>query len=336
MHKFESFLAPVMESFVAFRQASGRWNDSDSLNIRLFDRHCATMLPRATELTQEMVDGWCRRRETELLSNSHRGRIYVIFHFVNYLKARNLTGINAPSIPVKMPRTYIPHAFTEEELENFFKACDSLPGVPRKRDVLLRKIAVPVFFRLLYSSGIRTNEARLLRVSDVNLDNGVLDIRYSKGHSQHFIVLHDTMLVLMRRYDSAMRMLYPEREYFFSSSRGSYYTQQWIVVNFRQLWYKHNTAHAVAYELRHNYAIENINRWVGEGLDFLDKLLYLSRSMGHSDLESTKYYYSLVPALNGILSRLTGDNFNNTVPNPSWVKKSVYDIDMEESDHEEV
>ena len=336
MNKYDSFLAPMIESFASFRQASGRWNVTDELNIHLFDRHCVVNFPGATELTQEMVDGWCRRRDTELLSNSHRGRIYVIFNFVNYLKKRNLTRINAPSIPVKMPRTYIPHAFTEEELESFFKACDSLPEKPRRRDVLLRRITIPVFFRLLYSSGIRTNEARLLRVSDVNLDNGILNIRQSKGHSQHFIVLHDTMLVLMCMYDDAMRMLYPEREFFFSSARGSFYTQQWVVVNFRQLWYKYNNAHAVAYQLRHNYAIENINQWVGEGFDFFDKLLYLSRSMGHSDLESTKYYYSLVPALSGILSRLTGENFNNTIPNLDWVKKSIYDIYMEEGDHEEI
>jgi len=336
MHKFESFLAPVMESFIAFRQASDRWNGTDIQNIRLFDRHCATKFPVATELTQEMVDSWCRRRDTEILSNSHRGRIYVIFHFVNYLRERNLTGINAPSIPVKMPRTYIPHAFTEKELENFFKACDNLPAMPRRRDVLLRRITIPVFFRLLYSSGIRTNEARLLRVSDVNLDNGILDIRHSKGHSQHFVVLHDSMLALMRRYDGAVRILHPEREYFFSSARESHYTQQWVVVNFRQLWYKYNTAHAVAYQLRHNYAIENINQWVGEGFDFFDKLLYLSRSMGHSDLESTKHYYSLVPALNSILNRLTGNNFNNTIPDLNWAKKSVYDMDMKESDYEEV
>jgi site-specific recombinase XerD len=144
------------------------------------------------------------------------------------------------------------------------------------------------------------------------------------------------MLALMRRYDDAVRMLYPEREYFFSSARGSHYTQQWVVVNFRQLWYKHNAAKAVAYQLRHNYAIENINKWVGEGFDFFDKLLYLSRSMGHSELESTKYYYSLVPALGDVLSRLTGNNFNNTIPSLNWEKKSIYDIDTEGGGYEKV
>ncbi|MDR3271482.1 MAG: tyrosine-type recombinase/integrase [Peptococcaceae bacterium] len=259
MQKYESFLAPAMESFVAFRKASGRWNDCDRQNLHLFDRHCEVMFPWVLELTQEMVDSWCRKRDSEL-SNTHRGRIYVIFHFVNYLKERNLTGINAPTIPVKMPRTYIPHAFTDDELANFFRACDNLPATPRKRDVLLRRITVPVFFRLLYSSGIRLNEARWLRADDVNLENGVLNVRHSKGSSQHFVVLHDTMMVLMNRYDSTMRVLYPEREYFFSSARGFCLSSQWVVVNFRKLWAIHNTAHAVAYDLRHNYAIENINQ----------------------------------------------------------------------------
>jgi integrase len=335
MRKFESFLAPLMEPFIAFRKASGRWNDYDAQNLRYFDRHCAAMFPGAIELTQEMADSWCRKRDTEL-SNTCRGRIYVIHHFVCYLKERGFTEINEPPIPAKAPRIYIPHVFTEEELENFFKACDSLPATPRRRDVLSRRIMAPVFFRLLYSSGIRTTEARLLRVGDVNLDDGVLNIRHSKGTSQHFVVLHDTMLDLMRRYDNAIRMLCPERDYFFQSFRGSCLPNYWVVVNFRQLWYKYNTSHAVAYELRHNYAIENINRWVGEGFDFYDKLLCLSRSMGHSELESTKYYYSLVPALNGILSRLTGKNFSDTIPDPDWDKGSIYDIDIEEEEHEKI
>jgi site-specific recombinase XerD len=335
MHEFESFLAPVMESFIAFRKASGRWNDFDAQNLRYFNRHCAEMFPGAMELTQEMVDVWCRRRDTEL-SNTCRGRIYVIHHFICYLKERGLTEINEPPIPTKAPRIYIPHAFTEEELVNFFKACDNLPTTPRRRDILSRRIIVPVFFRLLLSSGIRTTEARLLRVDDVKLDDGILNIRHSKGSSQHFVVLHDSMLSLMRRYDNAIRMLYPEREYFFQSFRGSCLTNQWVVVNFRQLWRKYNTSHAVAYELRHNYAIENINQWVGEGFNFYDKLLYLSRSMGHSELESTKYYYSLVPALSGILSRLTGENFNNTIPDLNWDKRNIYDTDMEDGGHEKI
>ena len=68
-----------------------------------------------------------------------------------------------------------------------------------------------MFFRLLYSSGIRTNEARLLLRENVDLRRGILDIQYSKGHDQHYIVLHDSMLEIMRRYVAAINGIVPER-----------------------------------------------------------------------------------------------------------------------------
>jgi len=70
-------------------------------------------------------------------------------------------------------------------------------------------MSIPVFFRLLYSSGIRTNEARLLPRENADLERGVLDIQYSKGHDQHYIVLHDSMLEIMRRYDTAIGEIVP-------------------------------------------------------------------------------------------------------------------------------
>jgi integrase len=66
--------------------------------------------------------------------------------------------------------------------------------------------------------------------------------------------------------------------------------------------------------LRHHYAIENINRWVDEGFGFDDRLLYLSKSMGHTTIESTRYYYSLVPGMSHLLEEHTEDRFNALIP----------------------
>jgi len=80
------------------------------------------------------------------------------------------------------------------------------------------------------------------------------------------------------------------------------------------IWYEANTAHATAYELRHNYAVENINQWTREGFGFFSKLVYLSKSMGHATLESTKYYYHLAPVISDALYELTGKDFDNIIP----------------------
>jgi len=314
MTEFISVLAPRMQDYIRYMQASDHWNESSyELNLKLFDRYCHKNHPCAEELTQEMVNGWCRQRAHEE-NNSCRSRTHVVVSFIKFLRARDLTEVEGPELPRIEKRTYIPHAFTQGELKNFFDECDSIPLRGTSKEVLRRKLAVPVFFRLLYSSGIRTTEARLLQKADVDLEQGILDIRYSKGRNQHYIVLHDSMLKLMRDYDGSISKVCPERTYFFPSKNDSHYTRGWVTANFRLLWDKVNTSHATAYELRHHYAVLNINRWVDTGFDFDDKLLYLSKSMGHTTIESTKYYYSIVPGLSQILISQTEEGFNWIVP----------------------
>lgn len=314
MDKFTSFLAPLIQGYIVYRKTSGRWNEASyEPNLLLFDRYCKAHYQNATDLSQQMVDRWCRQRNTET-NNSCRSRIYVVVSFIRYLRARKIADVSEPDIPRKEPISYIPHAFTDVELKNFFHACDTLPSAGHTPDQRSRKISVPVFFRLLYSSGIRTTEARLLRTEDVDLSSGIMNIQYSKGHAQHYVVLHDSMLELMKTYDSYIRKQYAHRVYFFPARRNTCHTRAWVQANFRLLWNKHNGAHVTAYELRHHYAIENINRWTDEGFGFEAKLLYLSKSMGHSTLESTKYYYSLVPGIASILEEKTAVDFDSIVP----------------------
>jgi len=306
MCEFISFFAPLMREYVSFQKASNRWNETYDLNLARFDKHCRNYYAEATELSQEIVDSWCRKRKTES-NNSCRARIFSVIGFIRFLRKRGKTEVSEPIAPKLKRCTYIPHALSEAELNNFFRACDEIPDSLQTRD-RLRKITVPVFFRLLYSSGIRPVEARMLKTEDVDLDGGILNIRFSKGVDQHYVVLHDTMLELMKQYDMAVGQICPNRAYFFPSLRNSFCGQSGVERNFRLMWDKYNTTHAISYDFRHNYAVENINSWTGEGFGFHAKLLYLSKSMGHSRMESTKYYYSLVPGFADILQARSDDD----------------------------
>jgi len=311
--EFKSFLSEILDGYVAYRKASGRDSIGYLLNVRHFDCYCAREYPSAKTLSQTMVDQWCKKRDTET-TNSCISRIYPVICFLRYAKARGLANVSIPVTPRATPRTYIPHAFTAEELQNFFYSCDSINtkyGLIGK----IQKVTVPVFFRLLYSSGMRTTEARLLRRVDVNLENGVVNIRYSKGYNQHFVVLHDTMLDLMKKYDVAISKIIPDRTFFFPTRSNKGYPGSWVTRIFRKCWYESNNVGTTAYELRHHYAVENINGWIGQGLTTHIKLLSLSKSMGHSNVESTKYYYSLVPGLSEIIEDATSGMFNQIIPN---------------------
>jgi site-specific recombinase XerD len=314
MNKCEAFFLSLTEPFISFRKACDCWNEiCYGRNLKRFVRHCAAQFPEASGLTQEMVDGWCGKRDTES-NNSCRARVYVVGAFVEYLRERGLTDAFGPSIPQKQKCRYIPHAFTEQELANFFRACDEIEVKANDPIKITRKLTVPVFFRLLYSSGLRTNEARQLRAGDVDLKHGVLNISASKGTNQRFVVLHDSMLRIMRQYDSSIKGHCPGRQFFFPSLAGDHYRESWLQDNFQQLWSKYNDSRASAYDLRHNYAVANVNRWIGDGFDYYAKLVCLSKSMGHSTLESTKYYVHLVPALAELIESGSGESFDDIVP----------------------
>ena len=149
----------------------------------------------------------------------------------------------------------------------------------------------------------------------MNLEHGVVNIRYAKGYNQHFFVLHDTMLDIMKKYDVAISKIIFNGTFFFPTRSNKGNPGSWVTRIFRICWYKGNKASAIAYELRQHYAVENINGWIGQGLTTHIKLLSLSKSMGHTNVESTKYYYSLVPGLSDIIEDATVDTFDQIIPN---------------------
>lgn len=320
MGNYISAAASLFARFEAYMQASDKWNPyAYGENLSAFDRYCKANYPEASTLTQEMVDGWCGKRETEKIC-SCRSRTQVVVSCVKYLISRGLCMLEPPSLPrERSRRQYVPHHFTDEELDALFRRCDSHVA----RNTLasrLKKITMPVFFRLLFSTGMRPTEARLLRKGDVDLLHGVIDIRKSKGHNQHFVVLHDSMLELMCEYDERVSRedMCPDREYFFPAADGGHHSRNWVSSNFKNLWDSSRYGNAVPYDLRHEYATRNLNQWVGLGLEFNARFVSLSKSMGHVNLECTRYYYSLVPCLADVMLNLTNDSFNELVPNVDY------------------
>ena len=78
-----------------------------------------------------------------------------------------------------------------------------------------------------------------------------------------------------------MENLMPGRKTFFPNEYDKPYSGEWVTASFKKVWKKVSTAHARAYDFRSHYAVVNINGWDHCGIEWMDKLLYLSRSMGH-------------------------------------------------------
>ena len=313
---FRSCLAEQFEEFVYSKRASKRWCQSYEENLHYFDNYCADRFPNASALTEKMLD-WCNERPTEN-GNSCKYRITVISNFVKYAQKKGWTETAPPKVPSQKPCTYVPHAFTKDELIRFFQACDRhVTDTFNYQDYIiskLNKLELPVYYRLLLSTGMRTNEARWLKCSDVDLAEGVININQSKGADQHRVALHKSMLRLLERYDENMEKIMADRTCFFPDRNDCFHHPVWAGYHFRIIWKEVSKEPARPYDLRSNYAVVNVTRWKELGFELHDKLLYLSRTMGHRHVNSTYGYFNLSPVLADKIKNLTEESFNNLLP----------------------
>lgn len=162
---------------------------------------------------------------------------------------------------------------------------------------LINMLEFPVFFRLLFSSGMRTCEARELKRSDIDFITGVVNINKSKGVDKHRIVLHESMLTLLLQYDQAIGKVFPDRTYFFPAEGDTPHKASWESYHFRNIWSRISKESARPYDFRHHYACTNISQWKNHGFEFSGRLLFLSRSMGHKNIQSTFGYFHVTPML---------------------------------------
>lgn len=308
-------ISELLGNYIAYKRSANAMSDSTHQCLRFFNEYCANNFEEDSTSYQEMVDGWCRKRKTERPSSFNK-RIAPIRSFLQFANRYIVGSIIIPSYLPYERKKYVPHPFTLEELHKLFDYADTISWNKRSSEFAynVRKMVMPVFLRSLYSTGMRTCEARLLSCDDVDLEYGVINIKHSKGIHEHRIVMHETMWTLMKQYDVGIRKLFSEREAFFPNEFGTYMPRTWESYHFRQAWKDISDKTARVYDLRSNYAVANINSWEDVGPEWFDKLLYLSRSMGHSTIASTTYYYNLVPVFAKQLERISGSSLGELLP----------------------
>lgn len=308
----------ALNAYIRFREVS-RLSMTTVKHLRYMLSFCKREYPGDPWLTQDKIDRWGARRPKES-GTTQASRVGPLNAFIDYLNRRNGFPFSPVHLEKKNPAAD-PVLFTEAELRNLFRACDETEVIRKHGFVhdaqLLNMLEFPVVFRLLYSSGMRGCEARLLSRSDVDTVNGIVHIRNGKGYDEHVVVLHETMLALVRKYDARMERLMPSRQPFFPDWKGGYHPKDWLAYHFRRLWGKYNVRRGVVvYSLRHHYAVHNVNAMPNRGYEITEELLALSRSMGHRSLDSTLYYYHLVPKFADIYGEIMGDTLQQTIPEP--------------------
>jgi len=257
-----------------------------------------------SQFSKEHIYGWIKRKEHEN-PTTHSYRIIFLREFSRFLQAQGLP--NTYVIPRGMSKKgskYMPYLLSEDKIEKFFLACDKIK--PSKENPC-KPLVLPAYFRFLYCCGVRTGEARLLKMKDVNLSQGFIDIMKTKGgHCRRLFLSHE-LVKWLEKITSRFSQCYPIRNYYFPRNATEAYSIQEIACSFNKIWRDAGLPLGCqpkprAYCFRHHFAFANINRWVEKGYDVNGMLPYLMNYMGHSSIQSTFYYIHLIPDFFGVYS----------------------------------
>jgi integrase/recombinase XerD len=308
---------PYIEGLVEQKRAIGYPYDTSAQKLKAFGVFCLDNYPDETVLTKKIAMHWAEKRQDEHINGLLR-RITPIRQLAKYM---NRLGIDAyiipPGIPGKQTR-YVPHFFTDQELQAFFAEIDKCALSPYSPPA--RHLVIPVFFRVLYCCGLRSSEARLLKVEDVDLETGKLTIRQSKGNKDRNVMLSEEVLNLCRIYHTKVSRIFPDRVGFFPNQCGKYYNHSLIDHWFHLFWDKTGITNISSgnpprvHDFRHTFAVKRLNLWVQEGKDLNAYLPYLSMYLGHAHLTETDYYLHFVPEFFPLFKEKTREKCANLIP----------------------
>lgn len=292
---FCSKLSTDFESFITQKRAAGYPYITSAKVLGYLDVMIAEKFPNSEALSKEICDAWieaCSR----LHQNTLLRRVTPVRQFAKYLVG---TGKGAYIIPCGIPHKqirYDAHIFTKAEIKAFFGSIDQCKKSPFSQ---WRCYVIPVIFRLLYTCGLRSSEARLLRIDDIDLPSGEIYIRKSKGWEARVIYVSEDMLDLLCRYERIISIAFPGREAFFPNQAGSFYNKSILDIWFHEFWDPLLEATVTkgnkprVHDFRHTYCVYRLNEWVENNEPINSLYPYLSEYIGHSHFADTDYYLTL-------------------------------------------
>ncbi len=306
---FESHFAAQIEDFIAQKNALGFGYLESSRILRDFDRFCLVHFPEETSLTEKLCLAWATKKDTEG-NNTFRNRMMPVREFARYLNRNGELAYILPPDIARKTAPYAPYIYTETEILILWDAFDNLKprgGFP------VRHFVIPTMVKLMYCCGLRPAEARRLRVCDVDLENGRLNIMESKQHRSRIVMMANDVTAMLANCNAVVASIMQKREPFFPNSEGGFYGKRGLEKTFRQVLSKTGIAGIGRraprlYDFRHTFATHRLYHWMREGKDLNAMLPYLSAYMGHAQLSDTYYYIHLVP---GLFEEMSGFAFSS-------------------------
>ncbi len=286
----ETLLSKV-RIYLAHRRALGFQLQSEGLRLLDFARYADRQCHRGPLTTQLAMRWACLPKSADRLYCARRLEIVRTF-------AKHLL-LSEPRTQVP-PRHWLgpahrrrsPHLYSSAQLQQLLRRARQLKG-------RLRAHTWQTLIGLLACSGLRISEALQLKVSDLDWKQSLLIIQEGKHGKTRLVPLHRSALDALRAYARRREESFPLAEYFFVSDRGTRLARSAVGQTFSQLrkGIPYSRRPPRLHDLRHTMASQVLQRWRTSRKGAVNRILILSRFLGHSHVADTYWYLTALPQL---------------------------------------
>ena len=290
-------LADAITRLIEEKRAVGYKYVSEQRVLARFEAFCRDEFRGLRTVTQASVEAWvASARRRGVTPATLQALAAPVRELARWLHRHGVDAYVLPAGVLEKPARYIPHIYTDEELAVLFAQTDRCRYCP---EVPFRHLVMPVLFRTIYACGLRCSEARLLRVDDVDIDTGVLQIRDAKGGKDRQLPVSEQLRERLARYHATLAGQ-PGWEWFFpGATPGVPLTLGNVNHNFRRFLWQARIPHRGrghgprVHDLRHAMAVNNLRSWFEQGENVDALLPVLQTYLGHSSIGDTAYYLHL-------------------------------------------
>jgi integrase/recombinase XerD len=313
---FQSVLSSLIEKFLQEKHACG-YTYRESIRIL---RHLDSFLVQegltTCELPASIARKWLAKKAHEG-ARTQQQRITVTRQFSRFLMRLGYSAyLPDCTLVARNPSTFVPRMLSDEELQKFFQAVDTLQPTARSP---LRHLIMPEVFRLLYGCGFRVTEVLKLRVRDVDLDQGIITVHQGKFRKDRLVPPALSVVNRLRKYAAQFDIAQPMPSSFPGPSGGPF-SLRTVYTVFRKLLLHCGIPHAGRgkgpriHDYRHLFAVHTLRRWYRGGEDLDAKLPLLATYLGHQDLSGTQRYLHLTAELFPEITARADAAFGDVIP----------------------
>jgi len=277
--------------YLAHRRALGVQLKCEGLQLLNFARY-ADGLGHRGPLTRPLAIGWaCLSKSADRLYWARR--LEIVRTFAQHLLVTEpQTQVPPRHLFGPAHRRPSPHLYGPAELQQLLVRAGQLAG-------RLRPHTWQTLIGLLACTGLRISEAMHLQPSDVDWKDALLLIRESKYGKTRLVPLHQTAVAPLRAYDRRRQKQFPLAPYFFVSEQGHRLAPSSVGQTFRQLraGIPFQRRPPRLHDLRHTMASRVLQRWLTSRKGAVNRVLILSRYLGHGHVADTYWYLTALPQL---------------------------------------